>query len=94
MGEEEVSTEFIGNSLVLGKFSAVVSRQRMHAGQKGRQQGDHGIRNSLCGLERDVGELVITLPNGETGKPQKSLEPTPIQLALAGPSLACHAGIG
>jgi hypothetical protein len=26
---------------------------------------------------------VITLPNGETGKPQKPLEPTPMQLALA-----------
>lgn len=59
MGEEEVSTEFIGNSLVLGKFSAVVSRQRMHAGRKGRQQGNHGIRDSLCGLERDVGEQRI-----------------------------------
>ena len=26
---------------------------------------------------------VITLPSGETGKPQKPLEPTPLQLALA-----------
>jgi hypothetical protein len=29
------------------------------------------------------GNKVITLPNGETGKPQKPLEPTPMQLALA-----------
>jgi hypothetical protein len=26
---------------------------------------------------------VITLPNGETGKPQKPIDPTPMQLALA-----------
>jgi hypothetical protein len=26
---------------------------------------------------------VITLPNGETGKPQRPVEPTPMQLALA-----------
>ena len=26
---------------------------------------------------------MITLPNGETGKPQKPIDPTPMQLALA-----------
>ncbi len=34
-------------------------------------------------IRRRGSNKVITLPNGETGKPQKPLEPTPIQLALA-----------
>lgn len=31
MNEEEVSTEFLGNPLVLGEFSAIVSRQPTYA---------------------------------------------------------------
>ena len=34
-------------------------------------------------IRRRGSNKVITLPNGETGKPQKPLEPTPMQLALA-----------
>ena len=56
MGEEEVSTKFLGNSFVLGELSAVVSRQRMDTGRERRQQGNHGVRDGLRGLERDVGE--------------------------------------
>ena len=41
MSEEEVGVEFLGDSLVLGKFPAVVRRQRMNAGRKGRQQANH-----------------------------------------------------
>lgn len=59
MSEEEVGTEFLGNPLVLDEFSAVVSCQRMHAVRKRRQQGNHVVRDSLRGLERDVGEQRI-----------------------------------
>ena len=59
MSEEEVSTEFLGNPLVLGEFSAVVSRQRMHAGRERRQQGNHGVRDRLRGLEWNVGKQRI-----------------------------------
>jgi hypothetical protein len=34
-------------------------------------------------IRRRGSNKVITLPDGETGKPQKPLEPTPMQLALA-----------
>jgi len=37
----------------------------------------------LIKILRRGSNKVITLPNGETGKPQKPLEPTPMQLALA-----------
>ena len=56
MSEEEVSIEFLGDSLVLGELSAVVSRQRMDTGRKRRQQRNHGVRDGLRGLARDVGE--------------------------------------
>lgn len=55
MSEEEVGVEFLGDSLVLGKFPAVVRRQRMNAGRKGRQQGNHAARDCLPCLEPDVG---------------------------------------
>jgi len=35
MSEEKVGVEFVGNSLMLGKLLAVVSRQRVNAGAKG-----------------------------------------------------------
>jgi hypothetical protein len=34
-------------------------------------------------IRRRGSNKVITLPNGEIGKPQKPIEPTPMQLALA-----------
>ena len=34
-------------------------------------------------IRRRGSNKVITLPNGETGKPQKPIDPTPMQLALA-----------
>ena len=54
MSEEEVCVEFCGDTLMLGKLLAVVSRQRVNTGSKRRQQGDHGVRNSFRGLERHM----------------------------------------
>ena len=54
MSEEEGCIEFFGDTLMLGKLLAVVSRQRVNTGGKRRQQGDHGVRNSLRCLERNM----------------------------------------
>ena len=43
VGKEEVSIEFLGDSLMLGEFLPIVCRQRMNTGCKGRQQRDHRI---------------------------------------------------
>jgi len=59
MGEEEVRVEFHRDPLVLGKLLAVVGCQGMDVVSKRRQQGNHGIRNCLCGLERNVGDQRI-----------------------------------
>ena len=58
MSEEEVCVEFFGDTLMLGKLLAVVGRQCVNTGCERRQQGDHGVRNGLRGLEwhmRDQG---------------------------------------
>ena len=56
MSEEEVSIKLLGKPIMLGELSAVVSRQRMDAGRKRRQQRNHGVRDGLGGLGWDVGE--------------------------------------
>lgn len=55
MNEEEVCVEIFGDTLMLGKPLAVVGRQCVNADCKRRQQGDRGIRNSLRGLEQNMG---------------------------------------
>src|SRR5512134_3158042 len=47
MREIELRIEVFRNALMLGKFLAIVSRQRMHPRRKRRQQGDHGLGHCL-----------------------------------------------
>lgn len=59
MGEEEVGIEYLGDSLMASELLAVIGRQRMDAGRKRRQQGDHGIRDDLSRLGRHMGDQGI-----------------------------------
>jgi hypothetical protein len=59
MSEEEVSTEFLGDPLMLGELFAVVGRYRVNTGRKRRQQRDHGVGDRLRRLERHVGNQRI-----------------------------------
>jgi len=59
MGEEEVGIAHLGDSLMASELLAVVGRQRMDAGRKRRQQGDHGIRDDLSRLGRHMGDQGI-----------------------------------
>lgn len=43
MSEEEVGTELFGDPFMLSELLPVVGCQRVNAGCKRRQQGDHGI---------------------------------------------------
>jgi hypothetical protein len=54
--EEEASVKLFGNPFVLGKFLAVISRQRMHAIRKRRQQREGCIGTVLRGFRRNAGD--------------------------------------
>ena len=43
MGKEEVRIERGRDTLVLGKFTAIASREGMNAHRIGLQHGDHGL---------------------------------------------------
>lgn len=59
MSEVEVGAERLGNPFMLSELLAVIGRQRMNAGRKGRQQGNHRVRDGLRGLARDMGDQGI-----------------------------------
>jgi hypothetical protein len=59
MSEEEVCVEFCSDTLILSKLLAVVSRQGVNVGRKRHQQRDHGIRNRVGRLERNMGDQRI-----------------------------------
>lgn len=59
MRKEEVSSEFLGDSLMLGKLLSIVGCQRANTSRKRRQQRDHGVGYRLRGLERHMGDQRI-----------------------------------
>lgn len=51
MGEHEIGIHLLGDPLISSELLSVVGRERTNAGGKGRQQGDHRLRDGLCRLE-------------------------------------------
>jgi len=56
MSEEEVGMKLLDDSLVLRELFPIVACESVNAGCKWRKQGDHGVRDGLCGLEWDMGD--------------------------------------
>ena len=54
VGKVEVSTESLGNALVLGELLAIVRRPCVHIVRKRRPQRNHGVGDRLGGLERHM----------------------------------------
>ena len=59
VSKEEVGTELLCDPFMLSERLPVVGCQRVNAGCKRRQQGDHGIRDRLCCLVRHMGNQRI-----------------------------------
>ena len=60
ISEEEVGIKLLGDPLMLCELLPIVGRQRMNAGRKRCQQGDHGIGDGLGDLERHMRNQGVT----------------------------------